>query len=74
MNKYIWADYHDSTGYPTIKNIVARNYNEALDKIAEIYENELDEELDYEDWDSLADSLVDYDIQIGDKLLDIEEI
>lgn len=74
MNKYIWADYHDSIGYPTIKNIVARNYNEALDKIAEIYENELDEELDYEDWDSLADSLVDHDIQIGDKLLDIEEI
>ena len=74
MNKYIWADYHDSIGYPTIKNIIARNYGEAIDKIAAAYENELDVELDYNDWDSLADALVDHDIQLGDKLLDLEEL
>ena len=43
MNKYIWADYHRSTGFPVIKSIVARNYIDALEKIAEMYENEIDE-------------------------------
>ena len=73
MNKYIWADYHKSTGIPVIKSIVARNYNEALEKIAEMYENEIDKELLFDDWDTLADSLEDFDISLGDKLLDIEE-
>lgn len=73
MNKYIWADYHRSTGFPVIKSIIARNYNEALEKIAEMYENEIDEELPFDDWDTLADSLEDFDISLGDKLLDIEE-
>lgn len=73
MNKYIWADYHKNTGFPVIKSIIARNYNEALEKIAEMYENEIDEELPFDDWDTLADSLEDFDISLGDKLLDIEE-
>ncbi len=45
MNKYIWADYHKAVGIPVIKNIIARNYGSALEKIAEMYEDELDEEL-----------------------------
>ena len=74
MNKYIWADYHKAVGIPVIKNIIARNYGSALEKIAEMYEDELDEELPYDDWDTLADALEDFDISIGDKLIDIEEL
>jgi hypothetical protein len=38
-----------------------------------MYENEIDEELPFDDWDNLAESLEDFDISLGDKLLDVEE-
>jgi hypothetical protein len=74
MNKYIWAELRGEDGVPTIRNIIARGYKIALEKIAEVYEDELDVELPFDDWDDLADALINYDIIIGDKLIDIEEL
>lgn len=74
MNKYLWAEYRDNVGYPTIKTIVARNYTNALEKIAEHYSEIFDDEISYTDWDTLAEALEDFGVEIGDKLLDVEEL
>ena len=74
MNKYIWAEFKDGETMPIIKKIVANNYNEAIEKIAEQYEEYLDMELDYDSWEVLGDSLDEQGIHISEKLLDIEEL
>ena len=75
MNKYIWAEYRSEFGYPTIKQVVCRNYTDAIEKVSELYENELDEEIQFDgSWEDLCDSLDGFDIILGDKLLDIEEL
>ena len=74
MNKYIWAEFEDGEAMPVIKKIVANNYNEAIEKIAEQYEEYLDMELDYDNWEVLGDALDEQGIHISEKLLDIEEL
>lgn len=74
MNKYIWAEFEDGEAMPVIKKIVANNYNEAIEKIAEQYEEYLDMELDYDSWEVLGDTLDEQGIHISEKLLDIEEL
>jgi hypothetical protein len=74
MNKYIWAEFEDGEAMPVIKKIVANNYKEAIEKIAEQYEEYLDMELDYDNWEVLGDALDEQGIHISEKLLDIEEL
>ena len=74
MNKYIWAEFKDGETMPIIKKIVANNYNEAIEKIAEQYEEYLDMELDFDSWEVLGDVLYEQEIHISEKLLDIEEL
>lgn len=74
MNKYIWAEFEDGDTMPTIKKIVANNYKEAVEKIAEHYEEYLDMELDYDSWEELGEILDGQEIHISEKLLDIEEL
>lgn len=59
MNEYIYAecpiDY-----WPTIKKIMAKSYNDAVEKIIEKYGQSLDDDTilnSIEDWDKLRDYL-----------------
>lgn len=74
MNKYIWAEFENGDIMPTIKKIVANNYKEAVEKIAEHYEEYLDMELNYDSWEELGEILDGQEIHISEKLLDIEEL
>ena len=68
MNKYLWAectvDY-----WPEIKTIMAKSYNDAVEKIISKYATELDDDelLTYDDWDSFRDFLNEFkDISLSD--------
>ena len=69
MNKYLWAecpiDY-----WPTIKTIMAKCYNDAVEKLIMQYGNELNDDsiLDsIEDWKQLREYLNDeYSIALSD--------
>ena len=56
MNKYLWAECPIDV-YPTIKTIMARSYNDAVEKIINNYATELDDDeiLNYDDWDLFRD-------------------
>ena len=69
MNKYLWAecpiDY-----WPTIKTIMAKSYNDAVEKLIMQYGNELNDDsiLDsIDDWKQLREYLNDeYSIALSD--------
>lgn len=68
MNKYLWAECPTDV-YPYIKTIMARSYNDAIEKIINKYAIELDDDdiLNYDSWDSLQDYLNDkYNIALSD--------
>lgn len=58
MDKYVWAEC-STDEWPVIKTIMAKSYNDAVEKIinryAEFFDN--DDILKYDDWDSLRDEL-----------------
>jgi len=76
MNKYIWAECPQDY-WPSIKNILAKSYNDCVEKLIMQYGNELDDDkiLDtIEDWEQLREYLNDnYTIALSD-LEDYEEI
>ena len=75
MNKYIWAEC-PSDEWPVIKTIMAKSYNDAVERIINKYSVELDDDsiLNYDDWDTLRDNLnVDYTLALSD-LEDYEEL
>ena len=58
MNKYLWAEC--TTDYwPTIRTIMAKSYNDAIERIVNKYATELDDDeiLTYDDWDLFRDFL-----------------
>ena len=68
MNKYLWAECPTDV-YPYIKTIMARSYNDAIEKIINKYAIDLDDDdiLNYDSWDSLQDYLNDkYNIALSD--------
>ena len=69
MNLYIWADCPIDE-YPIIRHIVAKSYNDAVEKIIIDYGNELNDDtiLDtIEDWEQLRDYLNEtYTIALSD--------
>ena len=76
MNKYLWAEC--TTDYwPTIRTIMAKSYNDAVEKLIMQYGNELDDDkiLDtIEDWEQLSEYLnTNYTIALSD-LEDYEEL
>lgn len=58
MDKYVWAEC-PTDEWPVIKTIMAKSYNDAVEKIinryAEFFDN--DDILKCDDWDSLRDEL-----------------
>jgi hypothetical protein len=58
MDKYVWAEC-PTDEWPVIKTIMAKSYNDAVEKIinkyAGLFDN--DELLNLEDWDDLRDKL-----------------
>ncbi len=68
MNKYLWSesplDY-----WPTIKTIMAKSYNDAVERIIDKYSKELDDDsiLNYDKWESFRDYLNEtYTIALSD--------
>ena len=60
MNKYLWAEC--TTDYwPSIKTIMAKSYNDAIERIIEKYATELDDDviLNLDDWDEFREYLND---------------
>jgi len=58
MNKYLWAEC--TTDYwPTIRTIMAKSYNDAVEKIINKYATELDNDdiLKYDDWEDFREFL-----------------
>ena len=73
MNKYLWAECPVDV-YPVIRTIMARSYNDAVEKIINTYSVELDDDdiLNYDNWDLFRDYLNDrHDIALSD--LEIHE-
>ena len=73
MNKYLWAecpiDY-----WPEIRTIMAKSYNDAVERIINNYSSELDDDdiLKYDDWKSFREYLNDnHSIALSD--LEIHE-
>lgn len=58
MNKYLWCEATEDY-WPSIKTIMAKSYNDAVEKIINKYATELDDDelLTYDDWDSFRDFL-----------------
>ena len=60
MDKYLWAecpvDY-----WPSIRTIMAKSYNDAVEKIISKYSNELDDDsiLNFDNWEELREYLND---------------
>lgn len=60
MDKYLWAecpvDY-----WPSIRTIMAKSYNDAVEKIISKYSNELDDDsiLSFDNWEELREYLND---------------
>jgi len=60
MDKYLWAecpiDY-----WPSIRTIMAKSYNDAVEKIISKYSNELDDDsiLSFDNWKELREYLND---------------
>ena len=60
MNKYLWAEC--TTDYwPSIKTIMAKSYNDAIERIIEKYSTELDDDtiLNFDDWEEFREYLND---------------
>ena len=58
MNKYLWAEC--TTDYwPSIKTIMAKSYNDAVEKVINKYATELDDDsiLNLDDWDEFREYL-----------------
>lgn len=58
MNKYLWAEC--TTDYwPSIKTIMAKSYNDAVEKVINKYAIELDDDsiLNFDDWDEFREYL-----------------
>lgn len=76
MNKYLWSETPQDY-WPSIKTIMAKSYNDAVEIIITKYGNELDDDkiLDtIEDWEQLREYLNDtYSMALSD-LEDIEEL
>ena len=73
MNKYLWAECPIDV-YPIIRTIMARSYNDAVEKIINTYSVELDDDniLNYDNWDLFRNYLNDkHDIALSD--LEIHE-
>ena len=73
MNKYLWAECPVDV-YPVIRTIMARSYNDAVEKIINTYSIELDDDdiLNCDTWDLFRDCLNDrHDIALSD--LEIHE-
>ena len=60
MNKYLWAEC-PSDYWPIIKTIMAKSYNDAVEKIINDYATELDGDdiLKYDNWDDFREYLND---------------
>lgn len=60
MNKYLWAEC-PSDYWPIIKTIMAKSYNDAVEKIINNYATELDNDdiLKYDNWDDFREYLND---------------
>ena len=60
MNKYLWAEC-PSDYWPIIKTIMAKSYNDAVEKIINNYATELDDDdiLKYDNWDDFREYLND---------------
>ena len=58
MNKYLWCEATEDY-WPSIKTIMAKSYNDAVEKIINKYATELDDDelLTYDDWESFRDFL-----------------
>lgn len=69
MNKYLWAECPEDY-WPSIKTIVARSYNDGVEKIIIKYGEQLDDDtiLDtIENWDQLREYLNEkYNIALSD--------
>ena len=68
MNKYIWAEC-PSDEWPFITAIMAKSYNDAVERIINKYSIELDDDdlLKYDTWDDLRENLnTDYNIALSD--------
>lgn len=75
MNKYVWAEC-PSDEWPFIKTIMAKSYNDAVERIINKYSVELDDDnlLKYDTWDPLREYLNDnYTIGLSD-LEEYEEL
>ena len=76
MNKYLWSETPQDY-WPSIKTIMAKSYNDAVEIIITKYGNELDDDkiLDtIEDWEQLREYLNEnYSIALSD-LEDYEEL
>ena len=76
MNKYLWAEC-PTDYWPSIKTLVAKSYNHAVEKLVIKYGEQLDD--DYilntvETWEQLRDYLNDnYNIALSD-LEEIDEL
>ncbi len=58
MNKYLWAEC--TTDYwPSIKTIMAKSYNDAVEKVINKYATGLDDDniLNFDDWDEFREYL-----------------
>ena len=60
MNKYLWAEC-PSDYWPIIKTIMAKSYNDAVEKIINEYATEFDDDdiLNRDNWDNLREYLND---------------
>ena len=58
LNKYIYSECSQEF-WPEIKTIMAKSYNDAVEKIINKYATELDDDelLTYDDWESFRDFL-----------------
>ena len=58
MNKYLWAEC-PTDYWPIIKTIMAKSYNDAVEKIINKYATELDDDsiLNFDDWDEFREYL-----------------
>lgn len=69
MNKYLWAEC-PSDLWPTIKTIMAKSYNDSVEKLIVKYGNELDDDdilNTIENWEQLREYLNEnYSIALSD--------
>ena len=76
MNKYLWAECPTDV-WPVIKTLIARSYNDAVEKLIIKYGEEFDDDNilnTIENWDQLREYLNDkFDIALSD-LEEIDEL